>query len=132
VVRSLIGIDKIKGVKTMEFKEIIKSLALVNLIVFSIVYVIGVFYGFDIKKRSTWIYGLYGFLSFFCVGYLYADLSFGLLAGLVMAFMLIYTGTMIFWHRQRFKEAAEPWLLKYDPKENLSLIARLIKKLSQK
>jgi hypothetical protein len=46
--------------------------------------------------------------------------------------MVIYTGTMISWHRQRAKDAVEPWLIKAEQNENLSFLARLIKKISQK
>jgi hypothetical protein len=116
----------------MEFQGIIKSMTLVNLFVFFIVFVIGVINGFDLKKRSTWLYGIWGFLSAFLLGFLFADMGAGLLFGVVTAFMVIYTGTMISWHRRRAKDAVGPWLTKAEQNENLSFLARLIKKISQK
>lgn len=106
--------------------------AIVNLFVFLIVIGIGVFYGFDLKKWSSWLYGFYGFLSLFIVGYLFIDAKAGFFMGAVVALIVMYVGAMAFWHRQRFKDAAEPWLAKHGQNEHLSLLARLLKKSSKK
>ena len=119
----------------MESIEILKIAALANLFVFLIVYGTGAFRGIDPKKKSSWLYGLYGFLSFFFVVFFFtdpADLSGGLLVGTIMAFMVMFTGAMIYWQRQYYKEAGASWLSRYGQEEKLSLLARILKNLQHK
>jgi hypothetical protein len=83
-----------------------------NLFVFVIVAGIAMFRGLDLKKWSSWLFALYGFLSGFLCGFLKQDDngSFTLLVnwtgslqlGALFAFVVMYAGAMSRWHRQRF------------------------------
>ena len=83
-----------------------------NLFVFLIVSAIATFRGLELRKRSSWLYGLYGFLSGFLIGFLRSDgagglqldtnLTLSLQGGALFAFMVMYSGAMTRWHRQRF------------------------------
>ncbi len=64
---------------------------------------VGIFVGLDLKKWSSWLYGIYGFLSGFLIGFLIADARSGLLGGTLFAFIVLYGGAMVHWQRQRFK-----------------------------
>jgi hypothetical protein len=64
---------------------------------------IGVFLGLDLRKWSNWLYGLYGLLSGFFLGYLFYDVRRGLELGAIFAFAVMYGGACIYWSRQRFK-----------------------------
>jgi hypothetical protein len=71
-------------------------------------YIVGggirVFIGLDLRRWTSWLYGIYGFLSGFLIGFLIADIQLGLQVGAIFAFAVMYGGAMIHWHRQRFKE----------------------------
>lgn len=84
------------------------TIIIANVFVFLIVYFMVTFKGLDLKKWSSWLYGLYGFLT----GFLSQDntgdlrlavnLAGSLQVGALFAFIVIYTGAMNRWHRQRF------------------------------
>src|SRR5574341_576923 len=86
-----------------------------NLIVFLVVCCIVIYRGLDLKKRSSWWYGLYAFISGFMIGFLRSDDNGGyhvvtnliasLQAGAV--FLLILIGSVIT-HQQ--KSWAEKYL----------------------
>lgn len=88
------------------------TIIIANVFVFLIVYFMVTFKGLDLKKWSSWLYGLYGFLTGFLVGFLSQDntgdlrlavnLAGSLQVGALFAFIVIYTGAMNRWHRQRF------------------------------
>ena len=83
-----------------------------NFLVFIIISFIGAFKGLDLKKWSSWLYALYGFLSGFLLGFLRQDdngdlklllnLTGSLELGSIFAFAVMYAGVMNRWHRQRF------------------------------
>jgi hypothetical protein len=73
------------------------------LFAYLIVASVGVFTGFDLRKWPSWLYGAYGFLSGYLIGFLIVDVSSGLLGGVLFAFMILYGGAMTHFHRQRFK-----------------------------
>jgi hypothetical protein len=85
-----------------------------NFFLFLIVSGIGVLKGLDIKKRSSWLLALYGFLSGFLASFLrqddYENLKFivdwklGLQLGILFAFAVMYVGVTNRWHRQRFRK----------------------------
>jgi hypothetical protein len=85
------------------------TIILANFFVFIIVSSIATFKGLDLKKRSSWVYGLYGFISGFLIGFLRADDSGGyhfvtnltasFQAGLIFAFVVLFGGATNRWHR---------------------------------
>ena len=80
-----------------------ETIVIAILLVYLIVGGVGMYKGLDLSKWSSWIYGIYGFLSGFLIGFLIVDLQSGLLVGALFAFIVMYSGVMIRWHRQRFK-----------------------------
>jgi hypothetical protein len=88
------------------------TIILVNFFAFLIVSSIGILKGLDLKKRSSWLYGLYGFVTGFLIGFLESDGAgnlrlatnwvLSLQGGALLAFIPMYGGAMTRWHRQRF------------------------------
>jgi hypothetical protein len=88
----------------------------VNLFVFVIVAGIGMFKGLDLKKWSSWLFALYGFVTAFLCGFLRQDdngslkllvnWTGSLQLGALFAFAVMYAGAMNRWHRQRFAKAS--------------------------
>ncbi len=93
---------------------IIAKAIIANLFLFIIISVIGVFKGLDIKKKSSWLFALYGFLTGFLMNFLvqydYDNLKFivnwkaGIQLGILFAFAVMYVGVTNRWHRQRFSK----------------------------
>lgn len=80
------------------------TIVFANLFIFITVSAIAIFIGLDLKKWSSWLFGIYGFISGFLLGFLRADTSGSLKLGLLMAFVVMYGGATSHWHRQRFKQ----------------------------
>ena len=89
------------------------TIILANIFVFLVVYVITIFIGLDLKKWSSWLYGIYGFLSGFLLGFLVfndngslglsMNLTGSLQVGAIFAFLIMYGGATTRWKKQRFK-----------------------------
>ena len=77
-------------------------IVIVILVVYLVVSGIGMFKGLDLRKWTSWLYGLYGFLSGFLIGFLIANIQLGLQVGTIFALIVMYGGAMIRWHRQRY------------------------------
>jgi hypothetical protein len=72
-----------------------KTIILANLFVFVIVSGIVVFNGLDLKKLSSWLFGVYGFLSGLSINILYPTDAFtSLEAGAFFAFIVLAGGAM--------------------------------------
>jgi hypothetical protein len=80
-----------------------EKIAFANIFIFLIVGGIGVFLGLDLRKWSSWLYGLYGLLSGLFVGLSDGDISGGLKLGVLFAFLVLSGGAAIRWHRQFYK-----------------------------
>lgn len=65
---------------------------------------IGIFVGLDLKRWTSWLLGLFGFLSGFVIGLAIADLYSGLLGGALFAFIVMFGGATTRWHKQRIKK----------------------------
>jgi hypothetical protein len=74
----------------------------VNIFVFLIVCFIGVLIGLDPKKWSSWLYGLYGFITGSSIGFLREGASLDLQVGAGLAFAVMAGGIMIHWTKQRY------------------------------
>lgn len=109
-----------------------ETLVIANFFVLLIVVGIAIFFGLDLKKWLSWLYGLYGFMSGFSIYFLRPNVFLGLQTGVIIAFVIMYGGAMTRWNRQRSKDAAESWLLRYGQGDHLSLLARIMKKLLNK
>ena len=75
-----------------------------NFVLYIIVCGVAIFAGLDLKKWSSWVFGLYGFISGFLLGLLEADVYGGLGLGGLFAFIVMYGGVTSHWHRERFRK----------------------------
>ena len=80
-----------------------ETIVIVILIPYLIVSGIGTFKGLDLRKWSSWLYGIYGFLSGLIIGFLTGNAGGGVKLGLLFAFGVMYGGAMVRLHRQRFE-----------------------------
>jgi hypothetical protein len=78
-----------------------ETITIANVFIFLLVCGICVYFGLDLKKWSSWLFGLYGFRSGFLFGYTYGDMKGCLEVGALFAFMVMYGGTTSrsHWHR---------------------------------
>lgn len=81
----------------------IETIAMANFYIFVLVGFIGIFLGLNLRKWSSWLYGIYGFLSGFFLGFLFLDVRRGLELGAIFAFAVMYGGACVYWGRQRYK-----------------------------
>jgi hypothetical protein len=75
-----------------------------NIIIFLLISAIPFFRGLDLKKWTSWIFGLYGYVTGFFAGLNWSNLKGAVLLGFVFAFIVLYGGATTHWHRQNFKE----------------------------
>jgi hypothetical protein len=80
--------------------EIMELIVFANILVCMVTCGIGIFIGLDLKKWSSWLYGLYGFLSGFTISIIIGDVLAGLKIGFLTAFVVMFCGAMSRWHRQ--------------------------------
>jgi hypothetical protein len=80
-----------------------EKIVVVNFYVFALVAFIGTGIGLNLKKWSSWLYGIYGLISGFFLGMLFYDVRRGLELGPICAFAVMYSGACVFWGRQRYK-----------------------------
>ena len=85
-------------------KYVMSAIVNANFVVYLIVCGMAIFVGLDLKKWSSWLFGLYGFISGFLFGLSKADVPGGLGLGTLFAFVVMYGGATSFWHRQRYKK----------------------------
>lgn len=81
-----------------------ETTSLVFFIICFIVSCIGVLVGLDLKKWTSWLFGLGGFISGFFLGLILAGTIRGLQLGTLFAFLIMFSGAMTRWQRQRFKK----------------------------
>lgn len=108
-------------------------IAIANLFVFVVVWFISIFGGLDLKKSSSWLIALYGFLSGFLIGFVGGGISTGLQGGVLFATVVLFSGIIMSQHRKRYnKDAVEEWLSHYGQDKRFSLLARIMKELLKK
>jgi len=89
----------------------VKTIATVNVVIFSIVGAIAIYLGFDPKKWQTWLLSLYGFLSFFLVGMVGTGNFYDSVAvGAIVTLAMVIVGVTTYWNRER----ARKWLKEHD------------------
>jgi hypothetical protein len=89
--------------------------------------------GLDLRKWRSWLYGAISFLCGFVLGLsLRSNWIESLKGGTIFAFVTLFTGAMMRWHKRRYEGRAGSLLLKYGKEDDSSLFARLVKKLLSK
>jgi hypothetical protein len=59
--------------------------------------------GFDLRKRSSWLYGAVGFLCGIALGAgITGKFSDGLGMGIIFAYIVLFTGAVIRWHKLKY------------------------------
>ena len=103
----------------------------VSLIVLLAMVYVASYKGLDLKRRSSWLYGVISFLcGFALIMGLNGNLIDGLTAGAIFAFLTLFIGATMRWHKQRYNEdKARSLLLQYGKEDDPSLFAKLIRKL---
>jgi len=88
------------------------------------------FQGLDLRKWSSWLYGVTGFLSGLVLGFvLSSSLIEGLKMGAISAFMILLGGVARRRHNQKYKGMAKSLARKYGKEDPPSLFAKLVIKL---
>jgi hypothetical protein len=80
-----------------------KTIVITNFYIFLLVGFIGVFLGLDLRKWSSWLYGIYGLLSGFFLGFSFYGVRSGLELGAILAIAVMYAGAWVYWSRQRYE-----------------------------
>lgn len=108
-------------------KTVVIAVSLVTLFVIEYI----AFQGLDLRKRSSWLYGAFGFLCGLALGFLLSgNLIEGLKGGALFAFLILSGGATMRRHKQRYNEdKARSLLLQYGQKDPPSLFTKLVKKL---
>ena len=81
----------------------IEKIVIANFYIFVLVSFVGTFLGLNPRKQTSWLYGIYGFLSGFFLGFLFYDARLGLELGAIFAFAVMFGGACVYWGRQRYK-----------------------------
>jgi hypothetical protein len=82
-----------------------KTVAIVNGILFTIVISIAIYLGLDPKKRQTWLLSLYSFLTFFLAGIITTGNVYeSIKLGAFVTFALMFGGIITYWNRERAKK----------------------------
>jgi hypothetical protein len=91
-----------------------KTLATLSVVIFAIVFAITIYIGLDLKKWQTWLFGVYGFLTFFLVGLIgTGNVIESIKVGAIVAFATIFVGVTTSWNRERAKK----WLREHEARE---------------
>ena len=102
----------------------------VSLAGFLLVGTVAALKGLDLRKGSSWLYGAISFLCGFAGGLsLSVNLVESLKAGVLFAFLTLFTGATMRRHKQRYEGMAGPLLLKYGKEDDPSLFAKLVRRL---
>jgi hypothetical protein len=80
-----------------------KTIVITNFYIFVVVGFIGVFIGLNLRKWYSWLFGIYGLLSGFFLGYSFYGVRLGLEMGAIFAIAVMYAGAYIYWNRQHYK-----------------------------
>lgn len=81
-----------------------KTIAIANSIIFIVIGWFVVTLGFDIKKPTNWLYGLYGFLTGVLIGISYSDLKNAVIVGVLFFFIIMFGGATTHMHRERWEK----------------------------
>ncbi len=91
-----------------------KTLATVIGVIFIIVSAIAIYVGLDLKKWQTWLFGVYGFLTFLLTGLVgTGNIIESIKVGAIVAFATVFVGVTTRWNRERAKK----WLQEHEARE---------------
>ena len=93
-----------------------KTVATVNLVIFLIACGLAVFIGMSPKKWQTWLLSLYGFLTFFLIGFVGTSNVYESIKAGAIGIAIILGGIITYWNRERAKK----WLQEQEKQEEES------------
>lgn len=103
---------------------------IVSLAVFFLAGSIASWKGLDLRRGSSWLYGVISFLCGLAGGFsLTGSLIVGLETGVIFAFLTLLSGATRRRHKQRYEGMARSLLLKYGKENDPSLFAKLVRRL---
>ena len=86
--------------------------------------------GLDLKRRSSWLYGVISFLAgVVLIMGLNGSLIDGLIAGVIFMFMTLLSGVTRRRHKQEFEGKFRSLVIEYSKDDDPSLFAKLVRKL---
>ena len=102
----------------------------VSLIAFFVMGYVTSVKGLDLRRWSSWLYGVISFLcGFALIMSLNGDLMDGLKAGAIFALLILVNGATTRWHKQKYEGMVRPLLLQYGKEDDQSLFAKLVRRL---
>lgn len=91
-----------------------KTLATVIGVIFVIISAIVIYIGLDLKKWQSWLFGVYGFLTFLLVGLVgTGNIVESIKVAAIVAFATMFVGVTMRWNRERAKK----WLREHEARE---------------
>ena len=101
----------------------------IGLIIFFVIAFIASFKGFDLKRWSSWLYGVICFLSGFLISFSSTNNPIeGLKVGSIFAVVILIGGAAMRRHKLKYSGMAGPLLLKYGKEDDQSLFAKLVRR----
>ena len=95
----------------------------------AVMYVVS-FKGLDLKRRSSWLYGVISLLGGVAlIMGLNGNLIDGLKAGGFFAVVTLLGGATMRWHKQRYERMVISLLSQYGKEDDPSLFAKLVRRL---
>jgi hypothetical protein len=89
--------------------------------------------GLDLKKRSSWLYGVISFLSGLVLGFsLGNDLIEILELAVLFTVFTLLGGVVMRRHKQKYEGRTGPLLLKYGKEDDTSFFAKIVRRLLNK
>jgi hypothetical protein len=102
---------------------------IISIIVVALIFYVG-FHGLDLRKPTSWLYGILGFLGgLFITLLMSGGIVYSIVAGVVFAFIILIYGATMRWKKLRYEGKAKSLLLQYGKDDDPSLFAKLVRKL---
>jgi hypothetical protein len=125
LIADVYGIVFINGEMNMKTVVIV-----VSFLVFMVTGAIATYKGLDVKRGSSWLYGAIGFLcGVVMIFSMSGNLIDSLKAGVIFAFLILFTGATMRHHKQRYTGMAKSLLLQYGKEDDPTLFAKLVRRL---
>jgi hypothetical protein len=110
-----------------------KTIIMIFFCIYLILSAISIYRGLDLKKWYSWLIGIYGFATGFCLSIVWGgDINDAVGIGIFFAFPPLYQGAINRWQREKNKKALEAWLENPGTEQKHPLLKRLVEWFSPK
>ena len=82
------------------------------------------YFGLNLRKWPSWLFGIYGLATGFFCGRVWANTENALVLGMLFAFAILSSGAMIRWHRMTWDGETVVWPLRPETKKRFPLLTR--------